>query len=171
MLQSDIQQLKKYETKIDDEIQGGPVQFVPAVSEIYKKRLPETELIYNEILSKPFDFTISESVVTDPKKINFPSSEEERKEVWRKRLKYLTLQRYSDLVDAKESNKGKEGFVVKTDQALEQEAREKVKASMDRTFERYRTKFDNDEKFSVFVNTITGMMDYDERATPRGGPT
>jgi carboxyl-terminal processing protease len=30
---------------------------------------------------------------------------------------------------------------------------------MDRTFERYKLKFDDDEKFSVFVNTITGMMD------------
>src|SRR5258708_651994 len=30
LLQSDIQQLKKFETKIDDEILGGTVQFVPA---------------------------------------------------------------------------------------------------------------------------------------------
>jgi carboxyl-terminal processing protease len=36
-LQSDIAQLKKYETKLDDEILGGPVEFVPAVSEVYKK--------------------------------------------------------------------------------------------------------------------------------------
>src|SRR4029079_6206163 len=36
LLQSDIQQLKKYETKIDDEIMGGAVAFVPAVTEIYK---------------------------------------------------------------------------------------------------------------------------------------
>jgi len=64
-----------------------------------------------------------------------------------------------DLLDARESNKGKEGFVTKTDAALEKEAREKVKASMDRTFERYRLKFDDDEKFSIFVNTITNMMD------------
>src|SRR5438128_1060358 len=41
LLQSDIQQLKKYETKIDDEILGGTVQFVPAVSELVKKRIPE----------------------------------------------------------------------------------------------------------------------------------
>jgi carboxyl-terminal processing protease len=30
---------------------------------------------------------------------------------------------------------------------------------MDRTFERYKVKFDDDEKFDVFVNTITSMMD------------
>jgi carboxyl-terminal processing protease len=49
--------------------------------------------------------------------------------------------------------------VVKTDAELEKEAREKVLASMERTFERYRLKFDDDEKFSVYVNTITSMMD------------
>jgi carboxyl-terminal processing protease len=61
LLQSDIQQLKKYETKIDNEILGEPVQFVPAVSEIVKKRILETEQIYKEILSKPFDYSKDES--------------------------------------------------------------------------------------------------------------
>jgi carboxyl-terminal processing protease len=158
-LQQDLASLDQFSTKIDDEIKGAPVQFFIEAGKVFNKRVEEAATVYKEILSKPFDFTVKESVVTDPKKINFPSSDAERKEVWRKRLKYLTLQRYSDLLDARESGKGKEGFVVKTDQALEAEARDKVKASMDRTFERYRTKFDEDEKFSVFVNTITSMMD------------
>jgi carboxyl-terminal processing protease len=158
-LQQDITALNQYSTKIDDEIKGAPVQFFFEAGKLFNKRVEEAAAIYKDVLSKPFDFTVSESVTTDPKKINFPSSEAERKDVWRKRMKYLTLQRYTDLLDARESNKGKEGFIVKTDKELEQEAREKVKASMDRTFERYRTKFDDDEKFSVFVNTITSMMD------------
>jgi len=158
-LQQDITSLNQYSTKIDDEVKGAPVQFFLEAGKLFNKRVEEAAQFYKDILSRPFDFAVSESVVTDPKKINFPSSDAERKDVWRKRLKYLTLQRYSDLLDARENNKGKEGFVVKTDQALEQEAREKVKASMDRTFDRYRTKFDNDEKFSVFVNTITSLMD------------
>src|SRR5436853_7920486 len=36
LMQADVDNLKKFETKIDDEILGGPVQFVPAVSEILK---------------------------------------------------------------------------------------------------------------------------------------
>jgi len=158
-LQQDLATLDSYSTKIDDEVKGAPVQFFLEAGKLFNKRVEETSSIYKEILLKPFDFTVNESVVTDPDKINFPANEAERKEVWRKRLKYLTLQRYADLVDARESNKGKEGFTVKTDQQLEQEARSKVKASMDRTFERYKLKFDDDEKFSVFVNIITGMMD------------
>lgn len=158
-LQQDIVALEQFSNKIDDEIKGAPVQFFLEAGKVFNKRIEEASQIYKDILSKPFDFTVNESVVTDPKKNNFSSTEAERKESWRKRLKYMTLQRYSDLLDARESNKGKEGFTAKTDQQLEQEARAKVKASMDRTFERYKLKFDNDEKFSVFVNTITGMMD------------
>src|SRR5579864_8157436 len=50
LLQSDIEALRgKYETKIDDEILGkSTIQFVPAVSEIYKKRIAETEVIYKD---------------------------------------------------------------------------------------------------------------------------
>src|ERR1700744_288158 len=58
LLESDVDALKaKFETKIDDEILGTlPIQFVPAVTEVYKKRLAETEAIYKEVLAKPFDF-------------------------------------------------------------------------------------------------------------------
>ncbi len=158
-IQDDINSLSKYSTKIDDEIKGAPVQFFLEAGKTFNKRSIEAIDIYKEILSKPFDFTINETVVNDPKRTKFPVSEAERRNEWRKHLKYLVLQRYVDLQDAKESNKGKTGFVVKSDVDLEKEAREKVKASMDRTFERYRLKFDDDEKFSIFVNTITSMMD------------
>jgi carboxyl-terminal processing protease len=48
---------------------------------------------------------------------------------------------------------------VKPNAELEKEAREKVLKIMDRTFDRYRFKFNDDEKFSYYVNAITNMMD------------
>jgi len=158
-MQSDIASLDKYSTKVDDEIKGAPVQFFLEAGKIFNKRAEESSAIYKEILSKPFDFTANESIVTDSKKISFVSSQADRREQWRKRLKYLTLQRFVDLQEARESNKGKEGFVTKTDVELEKEARDKVRVAMDRIFERYRLKFNDDDKFSVYVNTITSMMD------------
>jgi len=158
-MQQDLVALDKYSTKIDDEIKGAPVQFFLEAGKIFNQRAIEASAIYADVLSKPFDFNVNETVLTDPKRTTFANTEAERKDKWRRYLKYLVLQRFVDLQDARESNKGKEGFVVKNDADLEKEAREKVKASMDRTFERYRLKFDDDEKFSVFVNTITAMMD------------
>ena len=63
------------------------------------------------------------------------------------------------LPKTKEKNKGKEGFVVKSDTELEKEAREKVQKIMDRTFDRYRLKFNDDDKFNMFVNAITTTFD------------
>ena len=158
-MQSDIAALDKYSTKLDDEIKGAPVQFFLEAGKLFDKRAEEAAAIYKDILAKPFDFSVNESIVTDPKKTNFAASPAERREEWRKRLKYLTLQRFVDLQEARQSNKGKEGFVVKTDAQLEKEARDKVRTAMDRIFERYRLKFNDDEKFSAYVNTITSMMD------------
>jgi len=158
-LQSDIAQLKKFETRLDDEILGGPVQFVPAVSEIYKKRILECEQLYKEFLSKPFDFTKDETVNFDPDDTNYPATIEEKKEAWRKRMKFLVLERYADLKDQREKNKGKEGQVAKTDADLEKEARDRVHKIMDRSYERLKRKFDDEDSFNAYVNTITETMD------------
>lgn len=158
-LQPDMESLKKFETKIDDEIKGSPVEFFLAAGALFNKRMEETVLISKEILAGPFEFTADENIITDPTKMKFPANEAERKEFWRKWLKFQTLERYSDLLDIREKNKTREDFVVKSDAELEKEAREKVSKVMDRTFERYRFKFNDDDKFNLFVRTITTMMD------------
>lgn len=158
-LQSDIEALKKFETKIDDEIKGAPVEFSLAAGKIFNKRAEESAAIINSILSTPFDFSADEDVLLDTDKIGFVTTAAEQKDRWRKKLKFMTLERYADLLDAREKNKGKEGFVVKTDEELEKDARDRVKRIMDRTFERYRFKFNDDDKFNMYVNTITTTMD------------
>lgn len=159
-LQSDIDLLKKkYETRIDDEIKGAPVEFFLEAGKIFKIRMEENAKVCSEVLSRPFDFSIDEEVSLDGDKLNYTTNETELKERWRKRLKYLTLVRYSDLMDMREMNKGKEGFVVNTNEQLEQEARGKVKKLMDRTFDRFRLKVSDDDRFDLFVNAITTTMD------------
>src|ERR1700761_4097155 len=97
--QSDVDDLKgRYGAEIDDEILGKPIAFVPAVNDVYKKRLAETEVLYKDILSKPFDFTTDEDFNQNYDQIKFPKNEAERREAWRKQLKYLALERYSDLL-------------------------------------------------------------------------
>jgi carboxyl-terminal processing protease len=159
LLKSDVAQLKKFETKLDDEILGGTVQFVPAVSEIYKKRLAETEALYKDLLSKPFDFTKDETANLNSKELDFPKAEADRKEVWRQRLKFYVLERYADLIETREKSKGKQDFVVKTDAELEKDARARVLKLMDRTYAGYKVKNGDDDRFNDFVNTITETMD------------
>ncbi|HLL43736.1 MAG TPA: carboxy terminal-processing peptidase, partial [Segetibacter sp.] len=160
-LQSDINSLKKFEKSIDDEIHGSSIQFVPAVDSIYNKRMKEVMSMYKEMLSKPFDFTSDEEIIIDGSKLDFPASEAQRKDLWRKKLKFLTLERYSDLVDQRDKLKVRKDtvVVVKSDADLEIEAREKVVKSMTKNFDRLKLKFNDDDRFNLFINTITSYMD------------
>jgi carboxyl-terminal processing protease len=158
-LQADLESLRKFETKIDDEMKGAPVEFFRAAGQLFNKRTEEVSAYYKEILTKPFDFTIDETLTADPDKLKFSVSEADRKEYWRKWLKYQTLERYVDLLEIREKNKDRNDFTLKTDAELEKEARDKVIKVMDRTFERYRFKFSEDDKFNMFVRTITSAMD------------
>lgn len=159
LLQDDLVALKKHETRIDDEIKGAPIEFFVDAGKLFNKRIEGVAKIYKDILSKPFDFTADENFVTDSKKNDFAAGENPQREMWRKRLKYMVLDRYVELLDIQEKNKGKEGYKAKTTVDMEKEAREKVIKIMDRTFDRYRFKFNDDEKFSIYVNAITNMMD------------
>ena len=161
LLQPDVEVLRsRFETKIDDEILGNvSIQFVPAVGEIYKKRLAETEQIYKDILSKPFDFTVDESISQDYDKIGFPKDEAERREAWRKRLKYMTLEKYSGLVEQQEADKNKPGFVKRSPEDLDADARAKTMRLMDRYYERLKVKISDDDRFNMFVQTIVQAMD------------
>ncbi|MFN5932044.1 MAG: hypothetical protein ACK42F_10700, partial [Sphingobacteriales bacterium] len=158
-LQADIRELRKFESTIDDELHGSPIQFFMAVNKIYDKRLNEVSNYYKDILAKPFSFTIDESVVLDGDKLEWQTSEQGRKESWRKKIKYLTLERYADLLDAREQNKSTAGYIIKADSELEKDARNKVNTIMIRTFERLKVKMNEEERFNMLVNTITSTMD------------
>ncbi len=155
----DITILRKYEARIDDEIKGSQVESFLAAGKLFDQRMEEAALLYKEILAKPFEFASDEDVQLDEDKLDFTANAAELKERWRKKLKFSVLERYADLLEQREKNKGKEGFVVKPDEELEKEAREKVIKTYDRYFDRFRAKFNDDDKFNVFVNAITTTMD------------
>lgn len=159
LLEKDIAKLRKYETTIDDEIHGSPLAFFAAADEIYKNRIVEAEEMYKNYIEKPFEFTKDDVLELDADKVDFASNDSERKERWRKYLKWQTLDRYLDAQETQEKNKDKKDFVVKSDQELEKEARAKVKKAMDKYFDRLRNKFDENQRFAMLVNTITNEMD------------
>ena len=164
-LQSDIDSFKKYEDKIDDEINGtSSLESFYTITDTYTKRLDEVSKFYPVILSQPFDFTVDENVNVDDKdenkdKVDYPKTNDERKEIWRKRIKYMVLTRYADMLDDRDKNKGKKDFVFKADSTLERESREQVKKQLDRYMTTLKNHNTQDELFSTFVNTITNAMD------------
>ncbi len=157
--QSDIESMKKFETKIDDEIHGAELNSFFEVNAIYVKRLSEVSKFYNDFLAKPFDFNTNETLDLDADKAAYPKNETERKDMWRKRLKYLTLAKYTDLLEERTKGKEKKDFKIKADSTLERESRDFVRKQMLRSFTT-RINTDNvDANFSKFVNNISTTMD------------
>lgn len=155
---SDVKELKKFELTIDDELHGSSIQFFHAVEQVYNKRIKELSLVYPVILQQSFDFSSPETILLDADKIDFPKNEATRKDAWRKKLKFMTLERYSDMLDQRESLK-KGDSLYKSDVELEKDARSKVKQIMSRNFDRMINKIKPDERFDMLVNVITNHMD------------
>lgn len=157
-LASDIRELKKFEQTIDDELHGAEIQFFHAVEQVYTNRVKELNAIYPSLLEQPFQFNTDETIVLDPSKLDFPRNEQSRKESWKKKFKFLTLERYVDLVEQQKSLKVTDS-AYKPEIQLEADARKKVKQIMTRNFERMVTKIKPDERFDLLVNVITNLMD------------
>jgi carboxyl-terminal processing protease len=158
-LQSDIDYLKKYELTLDDEIHGAPLLFYSDAASTYLKRVDELMQLYKQILSTPFNFTQNEEIQLDDDKAKFPADEAARKELWRKRLKYLTLDQYTDLLQQRNNQTKDTAIANKTDAQLEQMARTKVLGVLDRSFNRQKLIFTGQEQFNTYVNVVTDLMD------------
>ena len=158
-LKSDLDVLREYETKLDDEIHGDAILFEPATSVIYEKRLIEARKVFESVVQSPFDFSIDDSVLLDMDVKLAPLNEKERYNSWYQLLKYKALDRFVNLTETREKNKTKEKFIVNADSTLEREARESVKKEYLKRFERLEKTFDKEKRFELFLNTITGLMD------------
>lgn len=160
-LQSDYDELKtRYHDSIDDYVKTQNFSFFNRSVEILNKRIHEDSVIVNEILAKPFDFNVSESVELDPEKLTYAKDDAERREGWRKYLKYMTLVRFVDLqkTNKKEVEAKKAGVTLKSDAELEVEAREKIKKVENEIFQRL-SKVDRQDRMAIYLNVVTATYD------------
>ena len=162
---SDIEEFLVYETQLDDQIKDYDVSFFDLTFERYVQRVEETKSIYKDILSEPFDYTISEQFYTDNEKLDYVTSKKELKERWRKQLKFSTISNYDDLIREREITKEQSlknsdniesldlAILDKSDADLEAEARE---ASLEYLNELYAYIDERERKdlFSVYMNAI-----------------
>lgn len=158
-LKADIDSLRIYERRIDDEIHGSPLSFTDAVDLVYDRRIKEAKNLFNKLIDQPFDFNTNDSIYFDADAIPYAANSEERDARWRRILTYKVLDRYVASIEEREKNKGKEKFVVKSDSLIEVESRNAVKKIQLKKFESLEKTFGKEKRFEIFLNTITGLMD------------
>lgn len=156
--QKDIDQLKPYRYKIDDEIKDNNLDFFKKFDALFVKNIDKTEGYYKEILKNPFTFTGNEEIELNGDKLDYAADDNALKARWHNYLKYRVLAKYVELKDAQDKKKDSLGAKAKTDAQLEADARESVRKNQEYYFRRLH-KFDDQERFTFFINAIAGSED------------
>ena len=157
----EVNVLKTYRFKIDDEMRMGSIEFFDSIDAMYIRCMNNAELFYQDILKEPYSFKSKEEINLDASKEEYANNEKELRDRWYTRLKYRVLAKYVDLKneqDKKKENKDSVNAVLKTDAELEAQAREDIKKSYQRWFKSIH-KVKDDDRFTMFVNTITTNED------------
>lgn len=159
LIQSDVDELKKFDKLIDEDVNKGTFTFFDKSFEIINQRVAEAKEYYTDILSKPFDFTTDESLQLDAEKMDYAKDKNALKEEWRKSLKYQTLARVVEMMDNQEKAHEKSDTVkLKSREQLEIDARKKILKSNDDYFKRLKD-FDRDDRIAIYFNAIAGIYD------------
>lgn len=154
--QSDIDQLMVFETQLDDQANAGTFEFFNLSVSLLENSLVKTQGWYQEILSKPLDFSSDDFLQADGKKLDWAKDDAELRQRWEKWMKYEILNRISD----EQAKQEKEDFTgEKKDFAtLETEQREKVLDLYDKWFKRM-SKMDRSRRMEIFFNSFTNVFD------------
>lgn len=150
-LKEDIDRLSHFKTLVDDDIKNARTDFFDAAFAIFQTRLKECRIYSENILKSPLTFSAGEQFLADRSKSAYPSNKEEKEKLWLASLKYSVLKNYLDL-EGKAANPA-------LDTALERKARNKVANWYRRYFLKQENAKAQNEKFNLFMNSITLSMD------------
>ncbi len=159
-IQSDIDEFSKYETSIDDMIKNKDLTFFNLTNARLLKRMSESREIYEDVLSKPFDFTVKESINVDYEKLPFSKSKSELRDRWRKQLKLSALSSITDKEQLEEDKKKKDNaYEMKSFDVIEKEVRENSLKSLNEYFDFIEKELERDDWFAIFLNSIVERFD------------
>lgn len=88
---SDVEKFEKLRYELDDQIPAGELQFAFDVFDVYRERaLSQIDFVF-QLLETEFDFTKEEIYVFDREDANWPTTNVEQNEIWRKIIKNQAL--------------------------------------------------------------------------------
>jgi len=153
LLQKDVDQLRAFAPYIDDNLVQGNNPLPDAGMDILGERIDQAEKMVEAILAAGVDFNVSETLETDPKKLDFSKDLQALQDRWRKILKSEIITRYLELED--DAKKAKEN---KTPDVLLQEAKSKVAKRYKEIFRRLRQETRQDH-YDRYFNAIARAFD------------
>ena len=138
-LAADVNEFRKYETRIDDMLLRGKVKLALEIFERFKVRLSERLAMMEEFLAEDFDFSHDANWTLERDDLPYPETTEEARKIWRTKIKFdlLTLK----LADTSIKD-GKERLMKRV-------------RGMWKDFSQY----ENDDVVSIFLNSMAAAYD------------
>ena len=138
-LQGDIDQFDAARTKFDDAIKNENITLPFAIYGVYQQRFAERIAYARQLLNSKLDFTVDERFILDREKAAWPKTEEEMRDLWRKRVK-------NDWLRLK--------LAGKEDKA--------IRDTLDKRYDNYETrvrKVDSEDVFQMFMNSYATSIE------------
>ena len=167
-LAQDIEDFRAYSLLIDDQIRQKDLTFFDVVYETYLQRSQATKTYYKEILAKPFDYTIEESINTDYDNLEYANTDQELKEHWRKQLKYTALSNFYDLIEEQKEARSMNPDSIPSNEIrdlidmskadLESKARETTLSTLDDNYD-FTDDLERKDYFALYLNAIVSEFD------------
>lgn len=169
-LQSDMDEFKKHNTKLDDYLNNGNLVFYKLTIDRLYQRVDEIDKMTQDILSKPISLEENDELILEPKKRTNPADAKQQREEWKKYIKYNILQEIETLSSKEEAQKKKKDSVVNNKLqdtikyapiSMEQKrikATAEVKDLITDSFRRFKKRKKMDW-FTVYMNAYTEVFD------------
>jgi carboxyl-terminal processing protease len=138
-LQSDIDQFAPVRTRLDDAINNENLTIPFAIYGVYQQRFSERIAYARELLKTKLDFTTDETFQLDREKAAWPKTDEEARDLWRKRVK-------NDWLRLK--------LAGKDDKA--------IRETLDKRYDNYQSrvrKLNNEDVFQMFMNAYATAIE------------
>ncbi|NNG23214.1 carboxy terminal-processing peptidase [Telluria aromaticivorans] len=137
--QSDVDQFAPMRTKMDDAINNENLTVPFAIYNLYQQRFGERMAYARQLLKTTPDFTLNETLQLDREKAPYARSEEEIRDLWRKRVK-------NDWLRLKLAGKSDKG----------------IRETLDKRYDNYVgriRKLNNEDVFQMFMNAYATAIE------------
>ena len=157
---SDIYEFSKYKHSIDDAFKNPNLDFFDLVHERYSSRMLESEKIFNDILSKPFDFSKDEICECDFEVLDYVQTKDQLYDRWRKLLKIYVIENYhNEIEDDLRKQEEDPSLKLRKLDLIEKETRDALNETMNQNFRFISEEMQRSDWFSVYINSFVSQYD------------
>ena len=156
LTQEDIEMLKEYRTKIDDEADKGTYEFMDLSLELLEKGIAKSKTYYEELVKNPVALSSDNVIELDGDKKTFAKNDEELKAYWAEMVQFEMITELADKIKSQEE--GTEELKDKSRDQLLDEAREDVLEDYEAWYKRLKKRKRSDY-LSIYLNALTNIYD------------